>query len=497
MSTPPRFRRTAVYTCAEIRKIEKRALGGPTRPLMQAAGLAAAEFIRRHLPATAKRILVVAGPGNNGGDAFEAAAHLKRGFLGIDLVFAGTRDKLSADAQAALALWTDADGATLEDIPAQGRWDLVVDGLFGIGLTRALEGRHAVLVQRMNALGAPLIALDIPSGIHADTGAVMGVAVRAARTLSFIALKPGLLTLDGPDHCGTVDVADLGIDTNSLVPASGRLLDASCVGEVLAPRAQNFHKGMAGSVAVLGGARGMTGAALIAARAALKLGAGRVYLGLLDADALLIDTGAPELMFRDAAAALGPATVAAIGPGLGTSASAKDLLALALEAALPLVLDADALNLIAQDQALAKRVRDRKAPTLATPHPAEAARLLGVSTAAVQADRLAAARQLAGNLDAHVVLKGKGSIIASADGRFHINPTGNPGMASAGMGDALTGFAASLLAQGAEPGQALAAAVWLHGAAGDALAQAGDGPRGITASEVIHAARRILNRISA
>lgn len=490
---PQNRSRHPVYTCAAIRELEKRALGGPTRALMQAAGLAAAEFIRRHLPATAKRILIVAGPGNNGGDAFEAAVHLRRGFIGIDLVFAGKRDSLSPDARAAFSLWTDAGGGTLEDIPANGRWDLVVDGLFGIGLARPLDGRHAGLVGRMNAIGAPVIALDVPSGINADTGQAMGVAIRAARTLSFIALKPGLLTLDGPDHCGAMEVAGLGLDTESILPAPGWLLDAGCIGEALAPRASNFHKGMAGSVAVLGGARGMTGAALIAARAALKLGAGRVFLGLLDADALRVDTDAPELMFRDAAATIEPATVVAIGPGLGMSQAAGDLLTLALGAAKPLVIDADALNLIARDATLAGRVAARTAPTLATPHPAEAARLLGISTAQVQADRLAAALQIARNLNAQVGLKGNGSIIARPDGRFLINSSGNSGMASAGMGDALTGFAASLLAQGAAPGNALAAAVWLHGAAGDALARSGDGPLGITASDVIEAARRILN----
>ena len=482
-----------IYTCAGIRALETKALGGPTRPLMQAAGAAAAEFIRRHLPDTAKRILMVAGPGNNGGDAFEAAVHLRRAFLQVDMVFAGSPDALSPDARAALALWTDAGGGLLADIPPQGRWDLAVDGLFGIGLSRPLEGRFASLVDRINSLGVPVIALDIPSGLNADTGAVMGVAVRATHTLTFIALKPGLLTLDGPDHCGNLELADLGLDAESIAPAPGRLLDERCVRAALAPRRLNFHKGLAGSVAVIGGARGMTGAALIAGRAALRLGAGRVYVGLLDADALSVDVDAPELMFRSASDAIEPATAIAIGPGLGTDATALALLGKAIAADLPLVLDADALNLIAKDDSLAQRVARRAAPTLATPHPAEAARLLGSSTGEVQSDRLAAAGRIARSLNAHVVLKGNGSVIAPPDGMFRINPTGHPGMASAGMGDALTGFAASLLAQGAAPGQALAAAVWLHGAAGDALTRAGNGPLGVTASDVIDAARRTLN----
>ena len=486
-----------IYTCTGIRALEAKALGGPTRPLMQAAGLAAAEFIRRHLPDTAKRVLIVAGPGNNGGDAFEAAMHLRRGFLGIDLVFAGSRDALSPDARAALALWTDAGGSLLDEIPPQGRWDLAVDGLFGIGLTRPLEGRFADLVRRINSLGVPVISLDIPSGINADTGAVMGVAVHATHTMSFIALKPGLLTLDGPDRCGMLEIADLGLDTESIKPAPGWLLDERCIRAALAPRAQNFHKGLAGSVSVIGGAHGMTGAALIAGRAALKLGAGRVYVGLLDSDALAVDTVAPELMFRSASDAIEPATVIAIGPGLGTGAPALALLGQAIASGLPMVLDADALNLIARDASLVHRVASRAAPTLATPHPAEAARLLGTTTTAIQSDRLAAARRIAQSLNAHVVLKGNGSVLAHPDGTFRINPTGNAGMASAGMGYALTGFAAGLLAQGAEPSCALAAAVWLHGAAGDALAQAGDGPLGITATDIIVSARRILNRLMA
>ena len=205
-----------IYTTPAIRKLEERAAPA-SGTLMERAGAAAAEYARSLCGDTAKRVLVVAGPGNNGGDAFEVAAHLKRWFFRVSVVFSGERAKLPKDAQAALAQW-EAVGGTLEkDIPGDTRFDLAVDGLFGIGLTRPLAGAHAALVGKLNALGAAILALDIPSGINADTGAVMGCAVRASHTLTFIAHKPGLLTLDGPDHCGELKLDTLGLDSARLL----------------------------------------------------------------------------------------------------------------------------------------------------------------------------------------------------------------------------------------------------------------------------------------
>jgi hydroxyethylthiazole kinase-like uncharacterized protein yjeF len=470
---------------------------------MERAGLAAATLAQSLLGDRGRRVLVVAGPGNNGGDAFEAATHLKNGFLRVTLVFAGEMKNLPPDAAAASRKWAACGGETLGEVPHGHSWDLVIDGLFGIGLSRPLEGRMAELVAKINDIGARgcrVLALDVPSGIGSDTGAVRGVAVKATHTLTFIALKPGLLTLDGPDHCGHLHCAAIGLDAAVLHAPDGGLLDAS-IRRALAPRRKNFHKGHAGNVVVIGGTSGMVGAALIAGRAALHSGAGKVFIGALAADAPALDPMQPELMFRSARNALKEDGVLLVGPGLGKDRAAVTLLREAITSSRTLVLDADALNLVSEHPATRASVQRRAAPTLITPHPAEAARLLKITTAEVQQDRIAAAILLADRYNSFVVLKGNGSVLArpsadpSASALWWINPTGNAGMASAGMGDALGGLLASFLAQGVAPLAALQLAVWLHGAAADELCgPGGRGPLGITASDVIAQSRQILNR---
>jgi len=485
-----------VYLSADVRALERvAAKRSDAAPLMQLAGLAAAEFARELLGDHGRKVLVLAGPGNNGGDAFELATHLKRWFFRVELVFTGDEHQLSEDALAALRKWRECGGNTYAAPPAALRPDLVVDGLFGIGLGRALEGRYAELVASANRMPGLKLALDIASGINADTGAVMGTALRATHTITFIVLKPGLLTLDGPDYCGEIRVADLGLDVHAMLDARGATTAAECVRQALTPRPHNFHKGRAGSVGVLGGAAGMAGAALLAGRAALKLGAGKVFLGLLSDNPPAVDYRQPELMLRTPRDLLeaGMITAFAAGPGMGTVKSAEQLLREVLDAGVPLVLDADALNLIAASKTLQARLPKRSAPAVLTPHPAEAARLLGCATEAVQADRLKAALELTERYHAVVVLKGNGSIVASPGGTWLINTNGNPGMAVAGMGDVLTGMIAALLAQGSGASAAAAAAVWLHGAAADALVRGGAGPVGISASELIEPARALLN----
>ncbi|HSQ03028.1 MAG TPA: NAD(P)H-hydrate dehydratase, partial [Burkholderiales bacterium] len=315
-------------------------------------------------------------------------------------------------------------------------------------------------------------------------------------TVTFIGLKPGLLTLDGPDHCGTLHVADLAIDAAGLLPPHGSIIGQALLRDAVRPRALNTHKGDFGSVGIVGGATGMVGAALLAGRAALKAGAGRVYLGLLAAGAPAVDFVQPELMLRasDEVLALQHLTALAVGPGLGQNEAALSVLSRALESTVPLVIDADGLNLIGARNGLKQTLQARKAPTVLTPHPAEAARLLGCRTDEVQGDRLAAALRLASSLCCGVVLKGAGSICAWPDGTWAINDSGNPGMASAGMGDVLTGLIAALLAQGCDARTALAAGVHLHGAAADDLVAQGHGPVGLTAGELVDAARSLINR---
>ena len=443
-----------IYLTRDIRRIEEAA---KEAPLMQRAGAAAAELAARIASERDKDVLVLAGPGNNGGDAKIAAEILRQKFFRVTVAAA-------------------ADAATL---PVDRRWGLVVDGLFGIGLERDIAGDYAKLVTYANAQDCPILALDIPSGIASDTGRVLGHAVRATHTIAFMALKPGLLTLDGPDHCGEVTVADLGLEVRKLVRPAGWTASPRLFADALKPRPQNFHKGLAGSLAILGGAAGMTGAALLA---------GRVYVGMLEETS--IDPGAPELMLRHPDDALGQdLDVIVIGPGLGQSARAEALVGAVLASDMPCVLDADALNLIADNKDLRAACAQRRADTLLTPHPGEAGRLLGLKTPEVQNDRLAAAQRIARELNAHVVLKGNGSVIVARDGHWFINTSGNPGMASAGMGDVLSGILGALLAQRLSGEAALVLGVHLHGCAADA---AGLGV-GLTASEVIDAARRLWN----
>ena len=488
---------TPVYSTADVRKLEAAATRLPDCPqLMERAGLAAAKIARDIAADSGKPILILAGPGNNGGDALVVARHLKQWFHNPVVVFTGDEKKLSADAKAAFDAWRDAGGKVLRRMPPRREWALVVDGLFGIGLQREVTGDHAAMIDAVNHLAAPVLAIDIPSGLESDTGRVLGTAIRAQHTATFIALKPGLLTLDGPDHCGEIHLCPLGLDTAAMLKPRGSILGDGILPALLMPRRRNTHKGDYGSVGIIGGAHGMVGAALLAGRAALKLGTGRVYVGIIASDAPAVDLLQPELMLRavDEVLRLEHIDCFAIGPGLGQSPDALLYLRQALDIALPLVIDADGLNLIAASAELKRVAQRRDAGTLLTPHPAEAARLLACSTADVQADRVAAALKLAQEFNAEVVVKGAGSVCASPDGTWAINSSGNPGMAAAGMGDVLTGIIAALLAQGVGAHAALYTAVWLHGAAADALVVAGKGPVGITAGETIDAARALINR---
>ena len=492
-----------LYLTADVRDIESR---HAHLPLMERAGHAAALFARALAGDSGKPIVIFAGPGNNGGDALVVARYLKQWFYAVTVVFGGDPAKLPPDAANAHALWRAAGGATVNHPPSSSECALAVDGLFGIGLTRDIDGRHAQWISAINAIrtsGAPVLALDIPSGLDADTGRVYGCCVRATHTLTFIGAKPGLLTLDGPDHCGEIVVDDLALNQDAGA-APGSVLGAAT--HVFKPRLRNTHKGSHGSVGIIGGDTGMVGAALLAGRAALKLGAGRVYAGLLSRDAPLLDVMQPELMLRsaDVVLKLDHLSCLAIGPGLGQSSEAGFYLQWALEWAqqskLPLLIDADALNQIVASDKIKNILKQLVTQPILTPHPAEAARLLACATRDVQADRVAAATAIATQFNAHVVLKGAGTVCASPGQPWRINVSGNPGMASAGMGDVLTGIIAALIAQGVAPQRAMESAVWLHGAAADACVADADGrsigPIGLTAGDTIDAARRLLNQIA-
>lgn len=484
-----------IYRTAEIHDIEQRwLLANPGISLMERAGLAAAEHAR-DLLGDGYRVLVVCGPGNNGGDGLVAARHLREWGYPVAAVLLGDPGKLPADAAQAHSRFLAAGGALDRSFPEDDRYDLVIDALFGVGLKRPVEGKLAAAIERINSLPATVLALDIPSGLDSDTGVARNLAIRATQTLTFLALKPGLLTADAKQYCGAVTLASLGVDATSLVTPRGRLIAERNVATYLRPRDANTNKANFGSVGILGGASSMVGACILAARAAVKLGAGRVYAAALGGLALGYDPAQPEVMWREPEAlrSLEQLTAMVIGPGLGTTTDAQAVVVQAIQSPLPLVVDADALNLLAQYKPLQTGLAKRPDPTLLTPHPGEAARLLEVCSTDVQADRVSATLKLSERFRCFVLLKGAGSICATPDGHWFINPTGNPGLASAGMGDVLSGMLGALLAQGLSAQEALLLGVYLHGAAADRLVNDGIGPLGLTASEVIDCARLLLN----
>lgn len=473
---------------------------------MATAGYLAAQRVRELTGDRPDPMLILVGPGNNGGDALVCARELMA--LGYACICVGqpATDRTPADAKAAHAAFAAAGGVLHPDIPANTRYrfSLIVDGLFGIGLNQPIASPYSEWVEAANTLSLlddlPLLALDIASGLNSDTGCAQERCITATHTLTFIANKPGLLTGDGPDHSGDVQVFTLDIDPALLSAAqdddTGNVNDPDLWADDLPQRALNANKGDAGSAGLLGGAPSMAGALILAARSALHSGAGRVYaaaLGNAQSGAPMLDPLQPEIMFRDPASLReAPLTALGVGPGLGRTDVSRAVLASALDFEGPLVLDADALVLL---PGMIDAVTARHAPTLLTPHPGEAAALLGTDIPAIEADRIQAAQNIAAKYHATVALKGCGSIIATPNGRWRINTTGNPGMATAGMGDVLTGITTALLAQGMAPEQALCAAVWLHGAAGDVCVESGEGLLGLTASEVILAARTLLNSL--
>lgn len=484
-----------LYSSHEIRTIEQAALAlSPAPALMERAGKSAAKLAIQLL-GNSYSVLVLAGPGNNGGDALVAARHLKEHGYRVNVVLAGDALGLPADAAAALQAWRNVAGETSSSIPAGGHWDLVIDGLFGIGLERDLGGIYLELVKQVNRMETPILSLDIPSGLDSETGQPFRAAVRADHTLTFIGLKPGLFTAYGPDYCGQIHLDTLDLPPELMPPAKGQLTGVDEVSGYLKPRPRNSHKGLLGSVGVLGGAESMTGAALLAGRAALLLGAGRVYLGLLAENAPAVDLLQPELMLRGPEQLLDmELDCLVIGPGLGQSARAFGYLELALKSDLKLVIDADALNLIASHIELQSLLKTRKADSILTPHPTEAGRLLDCSNHEIQQDRVGSAQVLASRLNCLLVLKGAGTICAFPDNTWHINPSGNPGLSSAGMGDILCGMIGALLGQRLPADKATLLAVYLHGLAADELVRNGTGPIGLSASEVTIMARRLLNQ---
>ncbi len=444
--------------CAATRALEASAAATlPAHALMERAGLALAKLVMAVAP-HAKTIWVACGPGNNGGDGFEAAWHLKQWGKEPVVTSLASASLPPADALAARHKALQAQVRLVDEAPPAH--DACIDALFGIGPLRPLDSACSALIARMNAGAAPVISADLPSGLDADTGASGAVYVRADYTLCLLSLKPGLFTGNGRDACGEIWFDALGVPAPSGACAQLNPAPAAAV------RAHNTHKGTYGDVGVVGGAQGMAGAALLAATAALRGGAGRTYLALLDPAPLHVDPHQPELMFRalDDLHVKTMTVVAGCGGGTRILAHLPSLITHADR----LVLDADALNGIASHPELVHLVVGRKPQTtVLTPHPLEAARLLGISVAQVQADRLGAAQALADRFACTVVLKGSGTVIAAPHTRTNINPTGNARLATAGTGDVLAGLIGARMASGQDSFLAACDAVFLHGQVAD------------------------------
>jgi NAD(P)H-hydrate epimerase len=485
----------ALYRAEQLRLLDRAAIEQDRitgAELMERAGQAAFHQIRRNWP-HARSIIVLCGSGNNAGDGYVVARLAAAAGVDVRVLALGDPDGLHGDALSMAAAFRQ-DGGRVEpfqDLPS--RTDLIVDALLGIGLARDIDGRWAEAIRASNAHRAPLLAIDIPSGLDADTGAVRGIAIEAAATITFIGLKAGMFTGAGPDCCGQIHFDSLGVPASiyGRVIAAARRIDWGCQSYQLGPRRRTAHKGDHGHVLVVGGAPGMSGAARLAGEAALRAGAGLVTVATHPEHAGWLNLGRPELMCLgiNAPADLAPlierADVIAVGPGLGRGTWGEELWRAALAAERPLVVDADALFWLSK----APQPRDT---WVLTPHPGEAARLLNCSASAVQRDRLAAAQSIQQRFGGTAVLKGAGSLIVGASHRPPaICSNGNPGLASGGSGDALTGVIAALIAQRMDLQDAASAGVCLHAAAGDAAARAGE--RGMLASDLIAALRSILH----
>jgi len=478
-----------------VREIDRCAIedeGIPGYTLMTRAGAAAVHAARERYP-EATRWQVVCGAGNNAGDGYVVARLAANDGIVVSVLAVADPERLQGDAATAYGDFTAEGGVVMAwdgilDADAQ----LLIDGLLGSGLEREVGGEFAAAVAAINAHAAPVLALDIPTGVNGDSGEIMGCAVRADLTVTFVGLKAGLFTGEGADCSGTIVFAGLDVPEHCRPrdAARYRRIDEQMIGQALPRRARNAHKGDFGHVLIVGGGPGMPGAVRLAGEAALRGGAGLVTIATHPSYATASVASRPELMcygVKDAALLsrlLDRATVVAFGPGLGRSNWARDMYAAVAGSDLPSVWDADALNLLAEQPAAASQ-------RILTPHPGEAARLLGIATADVQKDRCAALALLQARYGGSVVLKGAGTLVSSASGTPWLCTAGNPGMAAAGMGDVLTGIIAALLAQGCSQETAAAVGVEVHARAGDRAARGGE--RGLLVSDLLAELRAVVN----
>jgi ADP-dependent NAD(P)H-hydrate dehydratase / NAD(P)H-hydrate epimerase len=460
----------------------------------EAVARAALEKYRARMPDGA---LIVAGKGNNGGDGFVTARKLHQDGVKVRVILLAQVSALKGDAARAHADFISAGGAVTEvenetalESAVHERPGIVVDGIFGTGLNAEVKGLPRATIERINALKVPVVAIDIASGINSDTGAVMAAAIDASLTVTFGLAKFGHLSYPGAAHCGELKIAEIGFAREALdeIAPRGLFVEAKDARGWITPRTDNSHKGMYGHVMVIAGSRGKAGASLLSSRGALRAGAGLVTAAIPNCVADIVSTGQAELMTEaiadrdghfDGQAATGalaslikPMSAIVVGPGIGVSDGTEDLIAWLISEAVqpdrPMLIDADGLNVLAKIGP--EKLRNAKGPVVLTPHPGEMSRLLGIGTKEVNADRISAAKKLVGITGAVALLKGARSVIATASGDVYVNSTGNPGMGTPGMGDALSGMTGTFLAQRMDPLRALALAVYLHGYAADRVA---------------------------
>lgn len=484
-----------LYSTSQTRELDRLAIaaGTPGFDLMQRAGEAVLRLVLEKYPGT-QRMLVVCGAGNNAGDGYVVASLASKHRIQADVLPLQAPEKLQGSAAEAVALWQQGECKQVARSALEQDYDLIIDAVLGTGLSREVEADYAEVIAAINNHSAKVIAVDVPSGINGDTGAVMGCAVHAVMTMTFIGLNQGLFTGQAPDFTGEVYFNDLGVSNKvyaQLEPVGCRV-EQQAVNALLTPRTRTSHKGDCGHVLIIGGNRGMSGAALIAGQAALRAGAGLVTIATRQGHAGFLNLNQPELMchgvsdLKQLMPLIKWATVIAIGPGLGQDVWAREVFKQAVQADKPLVLDADALNLLSQEFV-------ERSNWVLTPHPGEAARLSGTDASAVQKTRYATARELAEHYRATVLLKGAGSIVVDDQGgAYQLVDKGNPGMASGGMGDCLTGIVAALIGQGLPITEATAAAAYLHGMAGDRVARI-HGERGMVATDLLEPLRKLIN----
>jgi len=513
-----------LVTANEMQKMDRSTIesfGLPGRILMENAGRGATHFFLEHFKdAVNKKIGVIAGRGNNGGDGFVIARYLAQKGISVTVYLLSERQKVSGDAAANLKLLTPLkipviempDAETFSAHKTAMRHEAIwIDAILGTGLRSEVKGFFRDVIDFINQTNKPVFAVDIPSGLNSDTGRPCGSCVRADATATFAFAKTGHFLFPGADYTGNLKIIDIGIPphiANNVAPLQ-YLLTPDLIRAVFHPRPSDAHKGHTGHLLVIAGSPGKTGAAAMTATSAMRAGAGLVTLGIPVSLNPVLETQVMEAMtdplpetvkgilgeasFNRIMDLLSDKKCLAIGPGIGTAPETKMLFKnLLQENTKPVVIDADGLNILADHTEILK---DLDIPIVLTPHPGEMARLIRTTAADVQKDRIKCARDFAEKFNVHIVLKGAGTVVAHPDGRVFINPTGNPGMASGGMGDVLTGVIAGFIAQGHSPELAAHAGVYLHGATADSLVK-NKGPFGYLATDVMNTLPEAIKKLA-